>query len=130
MIPVLDLQTQYQSIKDEVDAAIMEVVGSGRFVLGPVVSGLEEEIAAYCECGHAVGVASGTDALRLSLAALEIGPGDEVITTPFTFIATVNAILFVGAKPVLVDIEEETFNVNPALIEATLQVMVPPPSDC
>lgn len=120
MIPVLDLQTEYQSIRPEIDAAITEVVTSGRFVLGPVVSGLEQEVASYCEAGYAVGVASGTDALRLSLAALGIGPGDEVITTPFTFIATANTISRSGARPVFCDIDPETFNIDPTCVDAAI----------
>ncbi len=120
MIPVLDLRAEYQSIKGEIDAAMAEVVASGGFVLGPVVSALEKEIASYCECGHGVGVASGTDALRLSLAALEIGPGDEVITTPFTFIATANTISRSGARPVFCDIDMQTFNIDPVCVAAAI----------
>lgn len=120
MIPVLDLKAEYQSIKAEIDAAIAQVVESGQFVLGPPVRALEQRLAAYCGCEHGVGVASGTDALRLSLAALDIGPGDEVITTPFTFVATANTISRSGATPVFVDIDPRTFNVDPRVIEPAI----------
>lgn len=120
MIPVLDLKAQYASIKDEIDAAIAGVLESTQFVLGPVVCDLEERIAAYCGCRYGVGVASGTDALRITLAALDIGPGDEVITTPFTFIATANTISHCGALPVFVDIDARTFNLDPIATEAAI----------
>jgi len=119
-IPILDLKQQYVAIQDEINAAIQGVLESTQFVLGPAVSELERRVAAYCECQHGIGVASGTDALRLSLAALEIGPGDEVITTPFTFIATANTISHSGAKPVFVDIEPGTYNLDPAAVEAAI----------
>lgn len=119
-IPTLDLQGQYRAHKDEIDAAILGVVESGHFVLGPNVKTLESELAAYVGCRHAVGVASGTDALQLALVALGIGPGDEVITTPFTFIATASTISHTGATPVFVDIDPSTFNLNPALVEAAI----------
>jgi len=117
MIPILDLKAQYESIKDEINEAIQGVLESGHFVLGPNVEALEKEVAEYCQCRHGVGVASGTDALRLSLHALGIGPGDEVITTPFTFIATANTISHTGATPVFVDIDPRTYNIDPAGIE-------------
>src|SRR5215831_3825235 len=117
MIPVLDLKAQYRSIEREISGALNEVLASTDFVLGPQVKKLEQELARYCECRHAVGVASGTDALRLAMAALEIGPGDEVITSPFTFIATANTISHCGAKPVFVDIDPDTFNLSPAEVE-------------
>lgn len=120
MIPILDLKVQYQAIKEEVDRAIQEVLDSGRFVLGPDVKALEEEIAEYCGCAYGVGVASGTDALRLSLAALGIGPGDEVITTPFTFVATANTISRAGARPVFVDIDPQTYNIDPDAVAAAV----------
>ncbi|MBA3714947.1 MAG: DegT/DnrJ/EryC1/StrS family aminotransferase [Pyrinomonadaceae bacterium] len=116
-IPILDLKQQYVAIQDEINTAIQGVLESTQFVLGPAVNELERRVAAYCECQHGVGVASGTDALRLSLAALEIGPGDEVITTPFTFVATANTISHSGAKPVFVDIEPGTYNLDPAAVE-------------
>ncbi|TEU12249.1 MAG: DegT/DnrJ/EryC1/StrS family aminotransferase [Anaerolineales bacterium] len=119
-ISVLDLKAQYQSIKDEIDAAVLGVMASGYFVLGPNVKALEAEVAEYVGCRYGVGVASGTDALRLSLAVLGIGPGDEVITTPFTFVATANTISHSGARPVFVDIDPRTFNIVPAQIEAAV----------
>ncbi|MEI2691461.1 MAG: DegT/DnrJ/EryC1/StrS family aminotransferase [Anaerolineae bacterium] len=99
---------QYDQLRDEIAVALQGVLDSGAFVLGPDVKALEKEVADYCRCRHGVGVASGTDALRLSLAALDIGHGDEVITTPFTFVATANTISHSGARPVFVDIEPAT----------------------
>jgi dTDP-4-amino-4,6-dideoxygalactose transaminase len=119
-ISILDLKAQYQSIKDEIDAAVLGVMDSGHFVLGPNVKALEQEVASYVNCQYGVGVASGSDALRLSFAALDIGPGDEVITTPFTFVATANTISHAGARPVFVDIDPVTFNIDPAKIEAAI----------
>lgn len=119
-IPVLDLRAQYHAHREEIDAAILDVVESGRFVLGPNVRALEEEIAEYVGCQHGVGVASGTDALRLALAALGIGPGDEVITTPFTFVATASTISRAGAVPVFVDIDARTFNLVPGQVEKAI----------
>jgi dTDP-4-amino-4,6-dideoxygalactose transaminase len=120
MIPILDLKLQYESIKDEINAAIAEVLESTEFILGPAVRDLEQRVATYCECKYGVGVASGTDALRLTLAALGIGPGDEVITTPFTFIATANTISHCGARPVFVDIDPRTYNIDPAKIKGAI----------
>ncbi len=119
-IPMVDFKAQYQSIEKEIDAAIKEVLFSGQYILGPVVKEFEEQVAAYCGLKYAIGVASGSDALILALRALDIGPGDEVITTPFTFVATAHAIVHCGAKPVFVDIEPDTFNINPALIEPAI----------
>ena len=116
-IPILDLTVQYKTIKQEIDAAIKRVVDSQHFILGPEVVAFEGEVAAYCGTKYAVGVASGTDALILSLKALGIGPGDEVITTPFTFFATAESVSIVGAKPVFVDIDPKTYCINPELIE-------------
>lgn len=116
-IPILDLTAQYKSIKNEIDTAIKNVVDSQHFILGPEVENFEKEISAYCGTKYAVGVASGTDALILSLKALGIGQGDEVITTPFTFFATAESISLVGAKPVFVDIDPGTYCMNPELIE-------------
>lgn len=120
MIPIVDLKAQYRSIKDEINEAVQGVLESGHFVLGPNVEALEKEVAEYCQCRYGVGVASGTDALRLSLHALGIGPGDEVLTTPFTFIATANTISHTGATPVFVDIDPRTYNVAPAKIEEAI----------
>jgi dTDP-4-amino-4,6-dideoxygalactose transaminase len=120
MIPVLDLQRQYQNIREEMDAAVLGVLESGHFVLGPNVKALEQEVAHYCGCEYGIGLASGTDALRLAIDALGIGPGDEVITTPFTFVATGNTISRAGAKPVFVDIDPQTFNLQPSLVEQAI----------
>lgn len=116
-VSLLDLKAQYKNIKPEINKAILRVVESGNFILGENVKGLEDEIARYVGCKYAVGCASGTDALILSLRALGIGPNDEVITSPFTFFATATSITSVGAKPVFIDIEEKTYNINPKLIE-------------
>ncbi|MFH1115040.1 MAG: DegT/DnrJ/EryC1/StrS family aminotransferase [Pseudomonadota bacterium] len=115
-VPLLDLRIQYAQIKDEIKEAVDRVLDSQRFILGPEVEALEREIADYAGCRHAVGVSSGTDALLVSLMALGIGEGDEVITTPFSFFATAGAVLRVGATPVFVDIDPDTFNVNPDLV--------------
>jgi dTDP-4-amino-4,6-dideoxygalactose transaminase len=120
MIPILDLQAQYEAIGAELEAAALEVLRSGAYILGPNVRALEQEVAAFVGVAHGVGVASGTDALRLCLHALGLKPGDEVITTPFTFVATANTISRAGATPVFVDIEPDTFNINPAQIEAAI----------
>jgi len=119
-IPLTDLKAQYSTIKDEIDAAIHRVLQQGQFILGPEVKFFEEEMAAYCGTKYAVGVASGTDALHLALLACGIKPGDEVITTPFTFIATAEAIVNCGALPVFVDIEPRTLNIDPTQIESKI----------
>lgn len=120
MIPLCDLTQQYLSLKSEIDEAMQRVAAEGHYILGPNVRALEQEIAAYCGCRFAVGVASGTDALHLALRGLNIGPGDEVITTPFTFVATTEAIGMVGATPVFVDIDPRTYNIAPELIEPAI----------
>ncbi len=119
-IPLCDLKQQYLQIKEEIDAAMLEVAASGHFILGAQVKAFEQEMADYCGCQYAIGVGSGTDALHLALRALEIGPGDEVITTPFTFIATTEAIGLIGAKPVFVDIDPDTYNIDPRQIESAI----------
>lgn len=116
-IPLLDLNTQYQTCKSDVLKAINMVCDNQLFALGPAVADFEEKVAAYCGCKHAIGVSSGTDALIVALMALDIKPGDEVITSPFTFFATAGSIARVGAKPVFVDVDAETFNIDTSLIE-------------
>ncbi len=116
-IPLLDLTAQYRAIRTEVDAAIAEVLSSGRFILGPQVAAFEADLAARCGVKQAIGVASGTDALYLALRACDVGRGDEVITTSFSFIATAEAIALVGATPVFVDIDPATFNIDPKQVE-------------
>ena len=119
-IPMADLKAQYHSIRDEIDAAMRRVIENSQFILSPEVEDFEKEMAAYCGTAYAVGVASGTGALQLALLACGIGPGDEVITTPFTFIATAEAITQCGAVPVFVDIDPVTYNIDPGLIEAKI----------
>ena len=120
MIPMVDLKTQYHTLKAEIDQAVLEALESTQFILGPNVTAFEQEAAAFLGTPHAVAVASGTDALHLAVVAAGIGPGDEVITSPFTFIATAEAICYAGATPVFVDIDPRTFNIDPALIEAAI----------
>lgn len=119
-VPLLDLKAQYAGIKDEIDAAIADVLDSTGFIGGPKVKALEEAIAQFCGTAHAVPCGNGTDALFLILAAMGIGKGDEVITTPFTFFATAESIAHVGAKPVFVDIEPDTYNLDVTKIEAAI----------
>lgn len=116
-VPYLDLKAQYQSIKPEIDAAISRVLESCQFVLGAEVAGFEQDFAKYCGTSECIALNSGTSALHLALLAAGIKPGDEVITVPFTFVASVAAILYAGARPVLVDIEPRSFNMDPAVIE-------------
>jgi UDP-2-acetamido-2-deoxy-ribo-hexuluronate aminotransferase len=117
VVPMLDIKAQHEPIKEEIKAALKEILDSGRFILGKNVESLEREISSYLGAKYAVGLASGTDALYLSLRALDIKQGDEVITTPFSFIATAEAITYVGAKPVFVDIDKDTLNIDVARIE-------------
>ena len=119
-VPILDLTRQYQSIKTEIDAAVQRVVSSGRYVLGEEVQAFEQEVATFCGVNHAIGVASGTDALLLSLRALGIGPGHKVVVPSFTFFATAGVVHNVGATPVFVDIDPDTFNINPSEIRRLL----------
>lgn len=120
MIPFLDLKAQYQSIKSEIDAAVLGVLASGQYILGEEVARLEQEFADYCNVKHAIAVNTGTSALHLSLLAAGVGPGDEVITVPFTFVATVSAICYTGARPVFVDVEPVTLTMDPAKLEAKI----------
>ena len=120
MIPFVDLKAQYRSIKEEIDAAIAEVVESCQFVLGEQVEGFESEFAAYCQAQHALGVNSGTSALHLALLAAGVKPGDEVITVSYTFVASVAAIRYTGATPVLVDIDPRSCTMDPAGIETAI----------
>ncbi|HEX9919874.1 MAG TPA: DegT/DnrJ/EryC1/StrS family aminotransferase, partial [Candidatus Methylomirabilis sp.] len=120
-VPMLDLVAQYQPIKEEIDQAVAKVIQSGQFILGPEVSALEQELADYCQCPHAVGVASGTDALHLALRGCGVGEGDGVITSPFTFIATAEAISYLGAIPIFLDIDQESFNLDPNQVEDFLK---------
>lgn len=120
MIPMVDLKTQYHQLKSEIDAAVLDALESTQFILGPNVTNFEQEAAAYLGAQHAVACASGTDALHLAVLAAGIKPGDEVITTPFTFIATAEAICYAGATPVYVDIDPHSYNIDPALIEAAI----------
>jgi dTDP-4-amino-4,6-dideoxygalactose transaminase len=117
MIPMVDLKRQYHALKNEIDSAVSEVLEQTQFILGPNVGQLEKEVAAYHQLAHAIGVGNGTDALLLALRACEIEEGAEVITTPFTFIATAEVIAILKAVPVFVDICPDTFNIDPSLVE-------------
>jgi dTDP-4-amino-4,6-dideoxygalactose transaminase len=119
-VQLLDLKAQFRSIEKDVREAIDRVLASQHFILGPEVEALEAEVAPYVGCKHAIGVTSGSDALLIALMVLGVGPGDEVVTTPFTFFATVGAIVRVGAKPVFADIEPTSFNIDPAKLEKVL----------
>jgi dTDP-4-amino-4,6-dideoxygalactose transaminase len=119
-VPYLDLKAQYRSIKPEIDTAIARVLESCEFVLGSEVAAFEQEFAAYCGAANCIALNSGTSALHLALLAAGVGPDDEVITVPFTFIASVSAITYTGARPVLVDIDPHTFNMDPVGIEAAI----------
>jgi dTDP-4-amino-4,6-dideoxygalactose transaminase len=120
MIPFLDLKAQYLSIKDDVDAAVLKVLASAQYVLGDEVVEFEREFADYCGTNHAIAVNTGTSALHAALLALGIGPGDEVITVPFTFIATTSAICYTGATPVFVDVEPVSLTMDPLQVEAAI----------
>jgi dTDP-4-amino-4,6-dideoxygalactose transaminase len=120
MIPMVDLKTQYLALREEITSGLLDALEKTQFILGPNVEAFEREAAEYLGAKHAVAVASGTDALHLALLAAGIKAGDEVITSPFTFIATAEAIRYVGATPVFVDIDPRTFNIDPARIEAAV----------
>ena len=119
-VPFLDLNSQHAPLRREFSAAIEEVIDSGAFAGGPFVAKFEEDFAEYCDCRHAIGVGSGTDALWLALLALGVGPGDEVLTVPSTFMATAEAITYCGAKPVFVDIDERTYTMDPVGLEEAI----------
>jgi dTDP-4-amino-4,6-dideoxygalactose transaminase len=119
-VPLLDLKAQYADIRADIDDAIRRVMESARFIGGPEVSGLEEEVARYSQCAHGVACASGTDALLLSLKALELGPGDEVVTSAYSFFASAGTIVNAGATPVFVDIDPRTYNLDPHRLEAAI----------
>jgi UDP-2-acetamido-2-deoxy-ribo-hexuluronate aminotransferase len=116
----IDLKTQYQLLKAEIDAGIQRVLDHGQYILGPEVAELEEKLAAYTGSKYCISVANGTDALQIAQMALGIGPGDEVITPGFTYIATAETVALLGAKPVYVDIDPRTYNLNPTLLEAAI----------
>jgi len=120
MIPFIDLKTQYEALKEPIAKRIQTVLNHGQFIMGPEVEECEKAMAKFVGCKHAITVSSGTDAAIIAMMAMGIGPGDEVITTPFSFIATAETIILVGATPVFVDIDPETYNIDPAKIEAAI----------
>lgn len=120
MIPYLDLKAQYDSIRDELNAAALRVLASTHYILGEEVAAFEQEFAAYTQTRHAVGLNSGTSALHLALLAVGVQPGDEVITVPFTFIATASSVVYAQAKPVFVDVTPDTLTMDPALLERAI----------
>src|SRR6185436_841845 len=119
-IPFLDLKVHHDSMREELETAIREVIDSNAFAGGPFVAKFEQDFATYCGAANAIGVGNGTDALWLSLLALGVGAGDEVITVPMTFMATAEAISYCGAKPVFVDIDEQTYTLDPDLLESAI----------
>lgn len=119
-LPFIDLKTQYTELKHSIDSRIQAVLDHGQYIMGPEVAEMEQKLAAYVGVRHCISVSSGTEALLIALMALGVGPGDEVITTPFTFAATAEVIVLVGATPVFVDIEPDTYNINPVLVEEAI----------
>lgn len=119
-VPLLDLKPQMENLRDEIMQAVAQVIDSTQYILGDEVNAFEESVASYCGVGHAVGVSSGTDALLISLMAMGVGPGDRVLTTPYTFFATLGSILRVGAHPVFADIDHDSFNISPEAIADAL----------
>ena len=119
-VPLLDLKEQNEKLRPEIEAALSRVLDTNGFILGSEVAELEKELATYCGTRHAIGCASGSDAILLALMALDVGPGDEVITTPYSFFATVSAITRIGAKPVFVDIDPDTYNLNVGELEGKI----------
>jgi dTDP-4-amino-4,6-dideoxygalactose transaminase len=119
-VPLLDLATQYDTLRDDIRAALDRVIESQQFILGPEVEALEQDIAAYSQCAYGIGVSSGTDAILVSLMAIGVGPGDEVVTSPYTFFATAGSIARLGARPVFVDIDPVTFNLDPVQLESVI----------
>jgi dTDP-4-amino-4,6-dideoxygalactose transaminase len=119
-VPLLDLAAQYDTLRDDIRAALDRVIESQQFILGPEVEALEQDIAAYSQCAYGIGVSSGTDAILVSLMAIGVGPGDEVVTSPYTFFATAGSIARLGARPVFVDIDPVSFNLDPAQLESVI----------
>ena len=120
MIPIVDLPAQYRALKPEIDAAVAAVFANAQFILGPAVASFEKDFASFCRTSEAIGVNSGTSALHLALLAAGVGPGDEVITVPFTFVATIAAIEYAGARPVFVDVEPDFLTMDPEKLEAAI----------
>ena len=122
-VPFLDLQAHHASLRGEFDRAIAAVIDQGAFAGGPFVAAFEHDFAAYCNCEHAIGVGNGTDALWLALLASGVGPGDEVVTVPSTFMATAEAITYCGARPVFVDIDESSYTMAPSQLAAVHRIV-------